>query len=170
MLTMTPLLSYKAPPLTDPFPKGGSSLTDAAVFASTKRLLHALKRRHPDLEWLVVREWRRQQAHAHALLRTSAHLTNRLVKQVQRQVAPHLRLQLRDLHDVAGAVHYVLKAGRFRHKAELAPPAYRGRLISTSQGFLEGRSLKSLWAAIQADRQTTSIAAPVTPEATARDG
>jgi hypothetical protein len=131
----------------------GVFLTDAAFSKALGRFFLALGRRvSGKLEYLVVNEWSKGVRHAHALVLAPGGIPRRACREAAAATGELLRITCETVHNPLGAVSYLFKHTRRRdRKAELPPVGFRGRLFTSSRGFLV-RPIEALWREFRASR------------------
>lgn len=121
-------------------------LSDQEFGKATACFLRALARRcQRCLEYLLVREWVGGVPHAHALV-IVRRVTRAAVRSATEATKGLIRCSCCPLRqNPAAAVRYVFKhTRRPERKAELPPAGFKGRMFTTSRGFLI-RPFKELW-------------------------
>lgn len=100
------------------------------------------------IEWFRIFEWRHGRVHGHALLR--GRVTRRVFRTASRSA--NIRATCKRVSTVVGVAAYIVKhTRRTDRKAELAPSNFRGRLFTSSRGFLVA-PFRKLWNRIRAER------------------
>jgi hypothetical protein len=94
-----------------------------------------------------MNEWSEGHRHMHFLVRTSAYLTQQVVRELWKETLPAFPFTCHaDLvRNPGGMARYIAKDIRDDRKKELVPPGFRGRVYTNSRRFFT-KEVSALWA------------------------